>query len=322
MIVECSLMSATPKPISLSNSQQKQSKEGNMQTLLLSLAILGSAICQEFHVSYNVKSTGVQGCQDTQELRESIHNDITTLINQHASSTCGCGGPGWRRVAYLNMSDTTQTCPSAWELFTTPRRSCGRPSNAGRMTCYSVTFPNQGIQYSQVCGRIIGYQFGQTQAFVAINKGRLNTIDGPYVDGVSLTYGSPRQHIWSFAAAVHELSGSRFLPHGNYNSQCECTDTTDLAMLKVPSYVGNDYFCETGVPTGQYWEELRFYSDDPLWDGKGCGQNSTCCTFNSPPWFCKQLPQSTSADLEARLCSQDAALIENTPIEQLEIYTQ
>ena len=26
---------------------------------------------------------------------------------------------------------------------------------------------------------------------------------------------------------------------------------TDLAMLDVPSYVGNDYFCDTGVPTGQ-----------------------------------------------------------------------
>ena len=26
---------------------------------------------------------------------------------------------------------------------------------------------------------------------------------------------------------------------------------TDIAMLDVPSYVGKDYFCETGVPPGQ-----------------------------------------------------------------------
>ena len=35
---------------------------------------------------------------------------------------------------------------------------------------------------------------------------------------------------------------------------------------------------------------------------------STCeCTFNNPPWFCKQLPQSTNADLEVRLCSSISA---------------
>ena len=80
---------------------------------------------------------------------------------------CGCGGTGWRRAAYLNMSDPTQTCPPAWELITTPRRSCARPSIAGDYSCYSAMFPTQGIQYSQVCGRIKGYQVGQTQAFFA-----------------------------------------------------------------------------------------------------------------------------------------------------------
>ena len=92
-------------------------------------------------------------------------------------------------------------------------------------------------------------------------------------------------------------------------------------MLDVPPYVGNDYFCETGVASGQQWS-YRFYADDPLWDGQGCGQNSSCCSFNNPPWFCKQLPQSTNADLEVRLCSHQEASVENTPIELLEIYTQ
>ena len=32
----------------------------------------------------------------------------------------------------------------------------------------------------------------------------LGTIDGRYVDGVSLTYGSPRLHIWTFANALDE----------------------------------------------------------------------------------------------------------------------
>jgi hypothetical protein len=37
-------------------------------------------------------------------------------------------------------------------------------------------------------------------------------------------------------------------------------------------------------------------------------------------WFCKQLPQSTNADLEVRLCSASTANVENTPIEPIEIY--
>ena len=85
-------------------------------------------------------------------------------------------------MAYLNMSDPTQTCPSAWELITTPRRSCGRPSSADDKTCHSATFLTQGIQYSQICGRITGYQFGDPDAFVLENSNRQQTLDGAYVD--------------------------------------------------------------------------------------------------------------------------------------------
>ena len=96
-------------------------------------------------------------CPDTQNLRGSIKQDIRSLINSSVLpvlgtglgyGACRCGGPGWRRAAYLNMSDPTQTCPPAWELITTPRRSCARPSSASSQTCYSAMFPTQNIQYT------------------------------------------------------------------------------------------------------------------------------------------------------------------------------
>ena len=300
-----------------------------MKSVYLIIAILGSVTilsCQDLPITYNVKATTERNmttvCPATHDLRESIEQDIRLLVENsvlpilnHTGSghgACDCGGPGWRRVAYLNMFDPTQTCPPAWELITTPRRSCGRPSSAGGIVCNSAMFPTQGIQYSQVCGRIIGYQVGHPEAFVAGNIGNPQTIDGAYVDGVSLTYGNPRQHIWSFACAIDERGGV---------NRCPCTDTNYQSTINIPSYVGNDYFCETGVPTGQIYDGSTFHADDPLWDGQGCGPDSTCCTFNNPPWFCKQLPQSTNADLEVRLCSYQQASIENTPIELLEIYT-
>ena len=58
----------------------------------------------------------------------------------------------------------------------------------------------------------IGYQIGEPVAFAGRRSG---TLDGSYVDGVSLTYGSPRQHIWTFANALDEY------PH-LYDSKCQC----------------------------------------------------------------------------------------------------
>ena len=190
--------------------------------------------CQDLPITYNAKATTAAEkttttiCPATQDLRENIMQDIRLLVknsvlpslnhtgNGHGS--CGCGGPGWRRVAYLNMSDPTQTCPPAWELFTSPRRSCSRPSNAARRECYSVMFPVEGIQYSysEVCGRVIGYQKGQPEAFNVNSLLQPPIIDGSYVDGMSLTYGSPRQRIWTFASAIDEY------PH-IYSSKCPCT---------------------------------------------------------------------------------------------------
>ena len=70
------------------------------------------------------------------------------------------------------------------------------------------------------------------------------------------------------------------------------------------------------------WQESAFHADDPLWDGQDCDPVSTCCTFNNPPWFCKQLPQSTNADLEIRLCLAFVGPVQNTPLELIEIYVK
>ena len=125
------------------------------------LAMISSGICQlELYSSYNTSSIELSGagfCPSTEKLREKIREDVVAFFNSSVvpmlSRPSSCGGPGWRRAAYLNMSDPTQTCPPAWELITTPRRSCARPSIASYHSCYSAMFPTQGIRYSQVCGK-------------------------------------------------------------------------------------------------------------------------------------------------------------------------
>ena len=65
-----------------------------------------------------------------------------------------------------------------------------------------------------------------------------------------------------------------------------------------------------------------FYPVDPLWDGAGCGSTSTCCSFNNPPWFCKQLPQPTTDDIELRLCALTSYTLDDIATEIVELHVQ
>ena len=181
-------------------------------------------------------------------------------------------------------------------------------------SCLSVIYNTYGMNYTRVCGRVIGYEDRSPSAFSGNSNGQ-RSIDSIYLDGVSVTYGPPgaRQHIWSFAASLTE-TGTPIV------WSCPCANRTNLG--RVPSYVGNDYFCESGNPgPGSVTE---FYPSDPLWDGEGCGV-STCCELSyppgvTPPWFCKQLPQATTDDIEVRLCADEATTNEDTPLELIELY--
>ena len=180
---------------------------------------------------------------------------------------------GWMRVASINMNDTSSTCPSGLMNLTSPRRLCAINTNGAG--CSFVMFPLKGIQYSQMCGKVIGYQDGSTDAFRRYISGQ-NTIDCNYVDGISITHGqSPRNHIWTLVAANHE---ENIEP----SNGCPCSNTRNTPPPpSVPGFVGDDYFCDTG--SANLRQHNTFYGDDPLWDGTGCGQYNTCCVWNSPP---------------------------------------
>ena len=162
---------------------------------------------------------------------------------------------------------------------------------------------------------VIGYQQGLTDAFSTPPGGTV-TIDGHYVDGVSLTHGSnPRNHIWTFASARDEVGQ---FPHTN----CPCTNSAQSASATPPpDFVGNDYFCDTGSTDSAHLNSsLAFYLDDPLWDGAGCGPADMCCSLNNPPWFLKQLPSSTADDIEMRICRDSHQTDERVHIRTVEIY--
>ena len=128
------------------------------------------------------------------------------------------------------------------------------------------------------------------------------------MDGVVITHGTDREHVWTFAASLMESI--------NLESVCPCTNSPSIQS--IPSFVGQDYFCETSG-----WSAGVFYPDgDPLWDGEGCGLGSTCCELHTPPYFCKSLTEPTTDDIEVRICGDELLSNEDTPIKLIEIFVQ
>ena len=262
--------------------------------------------------------TASSTCPSLEEIDTLRRNAKHLLEEISRTKPCSCGGAGWTRVAYLNMSDPQQSCPSNWALNTSPVRGCGR-SSSGRKTCDSVVYSVYGRSYSSVCGKIIAYHSRVSLGFRSARETRNISIEESYVSGVSITHGPPgaRRHVWTFVGALNEITGN---PSDVVN-KCPCSNTYAAWTYDISSFIGNDYFCDTGI-RGPGYSFTAFYLNDPLWDGEGCGSTSSCCEFNSPPWFCKSLPQPTTDDLEIRLCGYFPVWWENKILSIVGIFVQ
>lgn len=180
-------------------------------------------------------------------------------------------------------------------------------------SCEGVNYTTGSEQYDQVCGRITGYQLGSPDAF----RGSGQSINSVYVDGVSVTHGFPRQHIWTFAGGLDEENLGSSRP----DEKCPCV-TGSTNGNYIPSFVGQNYFCEAGITQFNGMNGIFHPDGDPLWDGQGCGPASACCTFNSPPWFTIQLSPPTTDDIEVRICGNQGIGNEDSPIQLVEIYVK
>ena len=143
-----------------------------------------------------LNSSLVSSCQDIKDKQPNSpsgnYHTNRELVYCEMGELCSTEG-GWTRIAYLNMTDPTVDCPTGFKLHESGDvRACGRSSD-NAPGCQSIKFPSNGISYSEVCGRVVGYQFGSPDAL----RNEANNIDSHYVDGVSITQGYPRKHVWT-----------------------------------------------------------------------------------------------------------------------------
>ena len=207
----------------------------------------------------------------------------------------------WRRVVYINPT-LYNSCPSGLRKESIPntnKQACGGTVDRG---CSSVIFTVDRY-YTDICGIVQGYQYYTSNAFVASK-----TLNHAYVDGISITQGSPRRHVWTYAA--YQFESERAL------DKCPCATSDGIVDYPPPSFVGDDYYCETGFVTTDNSKRIAW--EDPLWDGKGCTrpENRCCQRFG---WFHKTVPSSDD-HIELRWCVDSALSNEDTYVDLAEIW--
>ena len=233
------------------------------------------------------------------------NNGSVHQVYCHMESLCNSTG-GWMRIANLNMTEGG-SCPDGFRMYSKGGvHACGRPVNKSG-NCVGTIFSSSGIKYSQVCGKVIGYQVGYTDG--RHNDG--NNIDIHYADGVSLTHSNPRKHIWTLISGTTD--------RGFHLSNCPCGSPG----YPAPSFVGSDYYCESGYQGSINPTIGEFYSLDPLWDGKDCGREETaCCQRPLIPWFYKSIGYYTTDYIEMRICCNEGTNDEDVAVEQYELYVK
>ena len=134
---------------------------------------------------------------------------------------------------------------------------------------------------------------------------------GIVIDGILLSHGERQKHIWAYACGIEK----NMIKRGNLH--CPCTDPKYNGI--IPPFIGNDYYCDSGVESGPVGGQ--FYTT-PLWTGGGCTPPNFCCSKNGMPWFCKTLPVPSTDYIEIHNCHNNPGSHENTALDLIELYIQ
>ena len=116
----------------------------------------------------------------------------------------------------------------------------------------SAHFDVKGVSYEHICGEAKGYQKGNMKVFWNDNG---LSVKGAYVDGISITIGSPRKHVWTYAVGRSD----DYL----YTSDPPTRLCATHPGNSTPAFVRNDYYCESGVAGDS--DESSYYLSNPLW---------------------------------------------------------
>lgn len=196
-----------------------------------------------------------------------------------------------------------QKCPDNFHTYESGKlRLCGKKTDGPSCDSVKIITPKDW-SYQYVQGRVRGYQYASTDAFAA-SQDKYPTIDGPYVDGISITYGhNTRSHIYTLASAWRQYAKH---PHGT------CPETG--YGFPQPEFVGNNYICSSGNPEQRWGRKL--YHNIPLWSRNYKHYRD----YDDYFYFYVKLPSPTREDIELRICTDQSKHDENVYLEVIDLY--
>ena len=233
---------------------------------------------------------------------------VTVYCEMGTTGVCG-GEGGWTRIANVDVAAGDDCPPGLYSQTRGDMNLCDRYQDVSVCRCDATNFDTYGISYTKVCGRVRGFQYNGGGFIDGIydNHRGVNDLNNCYTDGVSITRGSPREHIWTFGNGHLETTTGRY--------DCPCNSGSSYG---TPDYVGDNYYCESGAATD---DRYTFYPDDPLWDGEDCNhREDTCCTNPNLPYFVRDLSASSTDIVQLRVCTSENVSDEAVGIDQIELY--
>lgn len=184
-------------------------------------------------------------------------------------------------------------------------------------------------KFNSVCAKAVGYQMGFPDAYAITSLP--HSADSLYADGLSITYGFPRYHIWTYA-----VGSSRNKIYETYAPTCPCT-----GGQPSPAFVGSYQYCDSGYSTAppskslaniqahDYTVYSEINNDTSLW-----GDDCVCCKYGTrppvdvdpnvkAPWFARhnlQLEGEVTKRFEVRLCEHEIDMQEGALLTEFELY--
>jgi len=273
--------------------------------VLVVLALAGCTFDRSGVSQQDMASTGDHSWRDALAARDVQDQDAPSRDAPRLDALPADGG-GWIEV--YDLSAGLPGCPT-----TTPKNLVLEPAVQGCKIEGPLGCEQSGgnfagwkvdpkVPYRYVAGFASGRQWKSTDAFSVQEQSP--TIDDAYVEGVSITYGSPRQHIWTYVSGLNRTGGNT----------CPC-----WGGKRPPTFVGESYTCDSGNYTSTY---QSVWYQAPLWDGDSAGVVGPsgdlgpggCQPPTNPGWFQVKLPQETSDPIEVRIlfdsCDENVALTE------------
>ena len=240
----------------------------------------------------------------------------------------------------MNMASSIPSereCPDSWIKASNEDGSIKGCHSRIVGECSPFFIEVGSMKFNSVCAKAVGYQMGFPDAY-AVNA-LPHTADSLYVDGLSITYGFPRTHIWTYA-----VSSSRDKIYDTYVPTCPCGDN---GGQPPPVFVGRHQYCDSGhgtapspqplanIQQNDYTVFADIKNDTSLW-GDGC----VCCNYGGrrasttpiqdvdpnvkPPWFARHKLDSLNTErtthFDIRLCEHEIDMQEGALITEFELY--